>query len=52
MDSIFLILYLFQTVLHFVAVGAFSSCRKQGLPSAEVHWLLIAVTSLVANPGL
>ena len=41
--------------LHWVSVaapGLFSSCGERGLLFAAVHWLLIAVASLVAERRL
>ena len=51
-------IYLFYLFLFFAVLGlcccarAFSSCSKQGLLFVVVHWLLIAVASLVAEHGL
>ena len=46
-------IYLFLAALGLCCcVQAFSSCNEQGLLFIAVHGLLIAVASLVAEPGL
>ena len=49
----FLKIYLFLAVMGFrCCARAFSICDKRGLIFVEVHGLLIAVASLVAEHGL
>ena len=46
-------IYLFLAALGLrCCVRAFSSCGERGLLFVAVHWLLIAVASLVAEHGL
>ena len=50
---IYLFIYVFLAVLGLpCCTRAFSSCGERGLLFVAVHRLLIAVASLVAEPGL